>query len=152
MVEIYVDVFGSKNEACVTIAAVPTTRDLRNLGEAMALLEAEADAIMQLVTRRREGGNRFQPAVEINIHQDAGEFGDNEPDSPHVPPPVHGSVGLGGQDGEVVAEGEASRGEEAEAPMETDKPGNVTSMGFVVNPSTGLNLRLVGRMRFPSRP
>lgn len=88
----------------------------------MALLEAEADAIMQFVSRRREGGSRFQPAVEINI-QDSGEIGDNEPDSPHVPP-VHGSVGVGGQDGEVVAQGEPSQ-PDAEAPMETDKPGTI---------------------------
>lgn len=82
----------------------------------MALLEAEADAIMQFVTRR--SSSRYQPAVEINI-QDSAEVGDNEPDSPHVPP-VHGSVGLAGQEGEAPSE---SSQRETEAPMETDKPG-----------------------------
>jgi len=91
----------------------------------MALLEAEADAIMQFVSRRREGSTRYQPAVEINI-QDSGEVGENEADTPHVPP-VHGSVGVADQEEDVVAQAEAEPSQEnTEAPMETDKPGIVS--------------------------
>ncbi|XP_053377275.1 E3 ubiquitin-protein ligase HUWE1-like isoform X3 [Mercenaria mercenaria] len=112
-----------------------SNRDFRHLGEAMALLEAEADAIMQFVNNRREGTAAPAPAVEINIR----DTDNNTPDTPHVPPPVHGSVGLASQqgtsqEGEVVAQGapttaEASGGEQTgETPMETDKPGTSTEM------------------------
>lgn len=99
----------------------------------MALLEAEADAIMQFVNNRREGATAPPAAVEINIRESSDS---NTPDTPHVPPPVHGSVGLatqptGSQEGEVVAQGEPSTAEQTgeavasgETPMETDKPGN----------------------------
>ena len=113
-----------------TLGTGPTNRDLRHLGEAMALLEAEADAIMQFVNNRREGTSAAPPpGVEINLR----DSDNNAPDTPHVPP-VHGSVGLAGQqrdsqEEEVVAQGaptaEATGGETTdEAPMETDKPSN----------------------------
>ncbi|WAR27034.1 HUWE1-like protein [Mya arenaria] len=102
--------------ATITHSPGASSRHLRDIGEAMALLEAEADAIMQFVTRRRDGSNHAPPAVEINI-QDAGEDG-NDADTPHVPPPVHGAVGLGAEE-----EGAGAAEQEGEAPMETDKPG-----------------------------
>ncbi|XP_060587198.1 E3 ubiquitin-protein ligase HUWE1-like isoform X3 [Ruditapes philippinarum] len=107
----------------------PTNRDLRHLGEAMALLEAEADAIMQFVNNRRDGTAAVPPpAVELNLR----DSDNNTPDTPHVPP-VHGSVGLAAQqrdspDEEVVAQGPPAAGATGgdttgESPMETDKPG-----------------------------
>jgi len=86
----------------------------------MALLEAEADAIMQYVTARRGGSSgSHTPAVEINIQE--GEDS-NEPDSPHVPPPVHGSAAVGGDGGTPDDD------DEGQTPMETDKPGTCTGL------------------------
>jgi hypothetical protein len=95
----------------------------------MALLEAEADAIMQFVNNRRDGTAAVPPpAVELNLR----DSDNNTPDTPHVPP-VHGSVGLAAQqrdspDEEVVAQGPPAAGATGgdttgESPMETDKPG-----------------------------
>lgn len=107
----------------------------------MALLEAEADAIMQFVHRRRDGNSSNASGVEININDGDGA---NTADTPHVPP-VHGSVGLGGQNAQQreseesaeSVEPESASGEQSgETPMETDKPGVYNSTLFVTFSNT----------------
>ena len=99
------------NNWALTNAFVATdARDLQQIGEAMAMLEADAEAIMQFVSRRHR-------ALANNDES-------NSPDLPDTPP-VHGAVGQtqGQSSNESQGQSEAATGSQQETPMETDKPG-----------------------------
>ena len=101
-------------------------RDLQQIGEAMALLEADADAIMQFVSRRHRA---------LANNDDS-----NSPDLPDTPP-VHAAVGQAQSQSSSEGQGQnsvqgqgqsSSQGQnegaadyQQETPMETDKPGNI---------------------------
>ena len=77
----------------------------------MAMLEADAEAIMQLVSRRHR-------AVANNEES-------NSPDLPDTPPVIHGAAGQaqGQSSSEGQGQSEGAAGSQQESPMETDKPG-----------------------------
>ena len=83
----------------------------------MAMLEADAEAIMQLVSRRHR-------TVTNNDES-------NSPDLPDTPPVIHGSAGTaqGQSSSEGQGQSEGAAGSQQESPMETDKPGKNNNMG-----------------------
>ena len=97
----------------------------RDFGEAMAMIEAEADSLMQFVSSRE---NRpMPPAVEINIQEEDL----NTPDSPHEPPDSHPAVSSAEPQSTAMNEASVTEAQGAEqseeSPMETDKAGKQES-------------------------